>query len=69
MSWERKNKGISFDSNEAAKIIFGESESSTLSSFLGRKDLRKGTEKKETSTEIREGKDYNSFGKTRKIEF
>lgn len=68
MSWGRKSKRITFDLDEAVKVIYGESDNRSLSSFLGRKDLRKGTEEK-IETEIREAESHNSFGEIRKIDF
>ncbi len=44
MSWERRSGRVSFDPDEAMKVIFGERESGGMySSFLGKKDMRSGT--------------------------
>lgn len=45
MSWERRRGRVSFDPDEAMKVIFGGKENSTYSSFLGKKDMRRGTAK------------------------
>lgn len=68
MSWGRKNKRVTFDMDEAVKVIYGENDNRPLSTFLGRKDLRKGTEEK-AETEIRKAGSCNSFGEIRKIDF
>lgn len=69
MQKEREPRKIYYNSGEVQKIIFGEKNNSTRSAFLGKKDLKEGTEDTESFTKVREGKDYNSFGKTRIIKF
>ena len=63
------DRSVTFDPSEAARAIFGRGMDENISQFLGEKDLRKGTMIDEGLAEIRAGKYYNSFGKTRKIDF
>ncbi len=66
---ERESKKIYYNASEVQKIIFGEKSNNMHSAFLEIKDLREGTADNESFTRVREGKDYNSFGKTRIIKF
>lgn len=62
-------EGIPFDVAGMMSAIFGKTEDSEYSLFLGRNDNKSVTNGRDRLTDDREGKDYNSFGKTKKINF
>ena len=62
-------EGIPFDVAGMMSAIFGETEDSEYSLFLGKNDNKSVTNGRDRLTDDREGKDYNSFGKTKKFNF
>ena len=60
---------IPFDANSFINVIFGTKENNKYSCCWGNNDYKPTTNKRNQLTEERKGKDYNSFGNTKRIDF
>ena len=61
--------GIPFDANNFINVILGVTESDKYSSFCRNNDYKLTTNGRDQLTDDRKGKNYNSFGETKKIDF
>lgn len=62
-------KRIPFDANTFINVILGITESDKYSCCWGNNDYKFTTNERDQLTDERKGKDYNSFGEIRKIDF